>query len=133
MLFQQRLVAKYAGREINLKKLLCHELSSVPFAIADTAGNLSSTNKAALGKLLEQDVSVETLPTKSTLVHFCEKCTRVDVVFDMYQKESIKSGIRTIRASQSRPIHRKIDGRDVPLLVNWKQFIDLAGNKHNLT
>ena len=61
--------------------------------------------------------------------HFCERCTRVKVVFDRYRKGSIKSGTRAKRASQSRPIRRKIDGRDVPLLVNWKQFIDLAGNK----
>ena len=55
-----------------------------------------------------------------------------DVVFDMNRKESIKSGTRAKRASQSRHIRGKIDGRDVPLLVKWKQFIDLAGNKHNL-
>ena len=37
VLFHRFLVAKYAGREIDLKKLLCHELSPVPLAIA---GNL---------------------------------------------------------------------------------------------
>ena len=63
--------------------------------------------------------------------NFCERCTRVDV-FDKVPEE-VKPGTRAKRASQSRPIRRKIDGRDVPLLVNWKQFIDLAGNKHNLT
>ena len=30
LLFRRLLVAKYAGREIDLKKLLCHELSPVP-------------------------------------------------------------------------------------------------------
>ena len=65
--------------------------------------------------------------------HFCERCTRVDVVFDRYRIESIKSGTRAKQASQSRPIRRTIDGRDVPLLVNWKQLIDLADNKCNLT
>ena len=168
MFFKRLLEAKYAGREIDLKKLLCHELSPDPLAIADTAGNLRPTNKAALGKLLEEDVRVETLPTTElktcTIIdgqamaqavgrpagsetfgdlsdafsdavfnNFCERCTRVDVVFDGYRKESIKSGTRAKRASQSRPIRRKNDGRDVPLLVNWKQFIDLAGDKHNLT
>ena len=38
--------------------------------------------------------------------NFCEKCTRVDVVFDRYRKESIKSGTRAKRTSQSRPMRR---------------------------
>ena len=136
VLFQRLLVAKYAVREINLKKLLCHELSLVPLAIADTAGNLRPTNKAALGKLLQEDVRVETLPTTElktcTVIDgqamaqatgkpagsktfgdfsdafsdavfnkFCERCTKVDAVFDRYRKESIKSGTRAKRASQS--------------------------------
>ena len=63
VLFQRLLVATYAGLEIDLRKMLCHALSPVPLAIADTAGNLRPTNKAALGKLLEEDVRVETLPT----------------------------------------------------------------------
>ena len=46
--------------------------------------------------------------------HFCERSTRVDVVFDRYRKESIKSGTRAKRAGQSRPIRRKNDGSDVP-------------------
>ena len=37
VLLQRLLVAKDAGREMDLKKLLCHELSPVPFTIADTA------------------------------------------------------------------------------------------------
>ena len=65
--------------------------------------------------------------------YLCERCTRVDVVFDRYRKESIKSGIRAKRAGQSRPIRRNIDGRDVALPVNWKQFIDLTEKKSNLT
>ena len=73
VLFLRFLVAKYAGREIDLKKLLCHELSPVPLAIADTAGNLCPTNKAALGKLLEEDVRVETLPTTKL-----KTCTMID-------------------------------------------------------
>ena len=63
VLFQRLMVAKNAGSEIDLKKLLCHELSPVPLAISDTAVNLRSTIKAALAKLLKEDVSVETMPT----------------------------------------------------------------------
>ena len=45
VLFQRLLVARYTGREIDLKKLLCHKLSPVPLAIADTAGNLRPTKR----------------------------------------------------------------------------------------
>ena len=50
VLFQRLLVAKDAGREIVLKKLLCHELSPVPLAIADTAGNLRPTKQGCTWK-----------------------------------------------------------------------------------
>ena len=73
VLFQRFLVAKYAGHEIDPKKLLCHELSPVPLVLADTARNLRPTNKAALGKLLEEDVRVETLPTTEL-----KTCTMID-------------------------------------------------------
>ena len=64
-LFQRLLVAKESGRDVDLKNLLSHELTNVPLSLADTAGNLRPTNKAALGKILENGVSVEVLPESS--------------------------------------------------------------------
>ena len=52
-LFQRLLVAADAGRDLDLKTLLCQELSPVPLSLADTAKNLRPSNKAALGKILE--------------------------------------------------------------------------------
>lgn len=46
-LFQRLLVAKDSGRDVDLKNILSHELTPVPLALADTAGNLRPTNKAA--------------------------------------------------------------------------------------
>ena len=71
--FQRLPVAKDAGRGIDVKKLLCHELSPVPLSTANTAGNLRSADKAALGKIPEEDVSVETLPTTEL-----KTCTIID-------------------------------------------------------
>ncbi|MES9882793.1 MAG: hypothetical protein ABW185_18145 [Sedimenticola sp.] len=59
--------------------------------------------------------------------------SRLDVVFDRYNADSIKSGTRTHRAGiRSRAIRRIIDSRDVPLPVNWKRYIDSPENKANL-
>ena len=51
-----------------------HELSAVPLSLADRGGNLrSSLNKAALGKILQEGVSFETLPTTKH-----KSCTIID-------------------------------------------------------
>ncbi|KAG0714898.1 hypothetical protein GWK47_013197 [Chionoecetes opilio] len=66
LMFQRLLVAQDSERDIDLKSLLSHELTPVPLSLADTAGRLRPTNKAALWKILEDGVTVEVLP-KSTL------------------------------------------------------------------
>jgi hypothetical protein len=66
VLFQRLLVAKDAGCDIDLRNVLCHELSPVPLAIADTAGYVRPTNKAALAKILEEAVTVAALPAAVT-------------------------------------------------------------------
>ena len=61
-LFQRLLVAANAGRDLDLKTLLCHESLTVPLSYADKAKNLRPMNKAALGIILEEGVCSETLP-----------------------------------------------------------------------
>ena len=168
-LFQRLLTAQSSGRTINLQELLQHELFPVPLALADTAGNLRSTQKSALAQILEDGVAYDSLPPANgrqtftiidgqALVQAIGKskraktfadladvfvqavfryangnCTRVDVVFDRYDGESIKTGARNKRAgSARRPIRRIIESGDVPLSTNWKQFIDLPENKADL-
>ncbi|KAG0710562.1 hypothetical protein GWK47_022565 [Chionoecetes opilio] len=65
LLFQRLHVAQDSGRDIDLKSLLSHELTPVPLSLADTAGRRRPTNKAALGKILEDGVNVEVVPKSS--------------------------------------------------------------------
>lgn len=57
---------------------------------------------------------------------------RIDVVFDRYRDETIKGATRTRRSKSARPIRRPIESRDVPLPINWNNFISLAENKADL-
>ena len=54
--------------------LLQHELFPVPLALADTAENLRSTQKAALGHVLEECVAFENLPPANGM----PTCTVID-------------------------------------------------------
>jgi len=69
---------------------------------------------------------------RSVFSHFSETCSRVDVVFDRYEASTVKDGTRLQWTGKSRPIRRKIENSDVPLPVNWKQFIDHPENKQDL-
>lgn len=57
---------------------------------------------------------------------------RIDVVFDRYRHESIKSTTRQRRSKTTRPIRRVIEGRGVPLPDSWSNFIALPANKADL-
>lgn len=72
-LFQKLLVAKDAGREIDLARLLEHELSSVPMSLCNTLGDLRKTDKSSLGKVLQNEVTQSSLPTSAR-----STCTLID-------------------------------------------------------
>ena len=57
ILFQQPLVQKIQDEMLIWKKHLSPELT--PLSLADMAGNLRSINKTALGKILENRVTVQ--------------------------------------------------------------------------
>ena len=59
-LFQRLFVAKSSGRNIDLPRILQHELFPVPLSLEDTAGELHHSQKSALGQILEAGISVET-------------------------------------------------------------------------
>ena len=135
-------------------------------SLADTAGTLHHAQKSALGHILEEGISVETLPasdiktctilngqalvqvigkpktattfgdlarefSSACLSYLRRPCTRVDVVFDRYEKDSIKAGTRAFRkgVGSKRPVRRIINDTEVPLPNNWNQFINLEENK----
>ena len=60
------------------------------------------------------------------------KYQRVDIVFDRYREETIKSPTRTRRTKAAQPIRRLVEGRDVPLPKNWTNFLSLPDNKADL-
>ena len=64
--------------------------------------------------------------------HFSDSCTRVDVLFDRYVKNSIKGGTRDKRKEKkSTGIRRNVDNRD-QRIGNWERFIILEDNKASL-
>ena len=64
--------------------------------------------------------------------HFSDSCTRVDVLFDRYVKNSIKGGTRDKRKEKkSTGIRCNVDSRD-QRIGNWERFIILEDNKASL-
>ena len=64
--------------------------------------------------------------------HFSDSCTRVDVLFDRYVKNSIIGGTRDKRKEKkSTGIRRNVDTRD-QRIGNWERFIILEDNKASL-
>ena len=66
-LYQRLLVAKEAGRDVDLNEILSHELSPVPLALADISGTMRPTNKAVLGSILQSHGIVEKQIPMATL------------------------------------------------------------------
>ena len=54
---------------------------------------------------------------------------RIDVVFDRYRTQSIKSGKRKKKSKSVQPIRRVIESRNVPLPSNLPCFLSLLENK----
>ena len=59
--------------------------------------------------------------------------SRVDVVFDRWEEQSLKDNTRSVRRGTLAQIRRMITGRDVPLPKNMAQFLDLGENKADLS
>ena len=51
---------------------------------------------------------------------------RIDVVFDRYRPESIKSDTRSKRSKGTRPSRKLIEDNSVPLPNSWPDFIALS-------
>ena len=67
-LFRQMILVA-ESRSVNLKDVLVHPLGPLPWALANADGSLRKTNKAALARELEKNVSpAEAIPTPSTCI-----------------------------------------------------------------
>ena len=108
------------SRKVNMRDVLAHPLGPLPWSLANADGSLRKTNKAALARELEKNVSpTEHIPTpskciidgmslvqkmngdnrtftqvaKSALMRVLQEGTqseRIDVVFDVYCQTSVK-------------------------------------------
>ena len=56
----------------------------------------------------------------------------IHVLFDRYEKNSIKAGTRERRTKTTRPIRRVIENQNVPLPTSWPNFLALPENKADL-
>ena len=54
-----RLLIVANARQVNLREILCFELSAVPYSLVHTDGTLRKTTKSDLFQILEKDVTVE--------------------------------------------------------------------------
>ena len=110
------------SRQLHVKDVLAHPLSPLPWALANADVSLRKTNKAALARELERNVSpAEDIPDSSTCIidgmslvqrmngnnktfaqlakslmslvlHDGSQSHQIDVVFDVYRDTSIKHG-----------------------------------------
>jgi hypothetical protein len=64
--------------------------------------------------------------------HFRDGCTRVDVIFDAYKDNSIKTATRQKRSGKTRKVRRIVDSGSVVLPYSWPSFLALEENKINL-
>ncbi|KAJ8384450.1 hypothetical protein AAFF_G00204710 [Aldrovandia affinis] len=115
------------SRHLQMSDVLSHSLGPLPWALANGDGTLRKTNKAVLAKELEKQVlPAETIPGSSAtiidgmslvqkmkgndqtfsqraasaltqILHEGARSQRIDVVFDVYQEDSIKNAERANR------------------------------------
>ena len=123
---QMLLIAQ--NRKLDMQEVLEYPLGPKPWALANPDGTLKKTGKATLGKHLEKEVAKLPTGSRATVVDAMaivqsihgENLTfdelsdsivkkilnegwgsaQIDVVFDLYQEESIKAAERVNRGSQ---------------------------------
>ena len=146
-LFGRLLIASNT-RNIDLRDVLTYELSPVPCALAHTDGTLRKSNKSILLTVLEDGVQVlPRLPCDNGTSTFGKmashyfntvtaplgknNCSRVDIVFDRYEKvDSIKESER--RRGSTSGYEIKIAGPHTAVPKNWNAYISNPVNKINI-
>lgn len=134
-----RLLIPSNTRNIDLRDVLTYELSPVPCALAHTDGTLRKSNKSILLTVLEDSVQVlPRLPCDNGTSTFGKmashyfntvtaplgknNCSRVDIVFDRYEKvDSIKESER--RRGSTSGYEIKIAGPHTAVPKNWNAYI----------
>jgi len=143
-----------------MSDVLAHPMGPLPWALANGDRSLRKTNKAAIARELEKSVSpAEVIPEPSitiidgmslvqkmkgndqTFAQLAEsalakvlqegaKSQRIDVVFDVYKKTSIKDAERTNRGADSGIQFRNIaPGHNIQ---QWRKLLYSSANKASL-
>ncbi|KAK5924834.1 hypothetical protein CgunFtcFv8_017412 [Champsocephalus gunnari] len=139
------------NRKLHIRDVLVHPLGPLPWALSNSDGSLRKTNKAALARELEKNVSpAEDMPEPSACIidgmslvqklkgddktfqqlaetalslalHEGARSRRIDVVFDVYWKTSIKNAERCNRGATSGTQWKNIaPGHNIH---QWRKFL----------
>jgi hypothetical protein len=149
------------SRKMDMLDVLSHPLGPIPWALANPSGTMKTTGKSVFGNHLEGKVhpaeaitephatiidamalirkahgenhTFEELSDKllTQILYTGQKSNRIDVVFDVYREQSIKTAERECRASQSGIVFTQI--RPGHTIRNWKGLLDCTESKNNLT
>ena len=145
------------SRHLDLQEVLGHPLGPIPWSLAMSEGSLRKTNKAALAKALTNDGMVaENIPRLSATIidgmslvqrlkgdnqtfaevadsclthalHEGENSQQIDVVFDVYRKQSIKNAERSNRGATEGLEFKNISrGHKIR---QWRKFLRSSSNK----
>lgn len=148
------------SRKVNMRDVFAHPLGPMPWALANADGSLRKTNKAALARELEKNVSpAEHIPTPSTsiidgmslvqkmngnnktfaqmaklaltqILHEGAQSERIDVVFDVYHHTSIKDAERLNRGGDTTLQYKNLAGGHH--VQQWRKFLCSPTNKTSL-
>jgi len=148
------------SRDLNISDVLAHPLGPLPWALANGDGSLRKTNKAALARELEKNVSpAEVIPQPSATIidgmslvqkmkgndqtfaqlaesvllmvlHEGTQSQRIDVVFDVYKETSIKDAERCNRGASMAIQFKSIAPGHN--IQQWRKLLCSSTNKANL-
>ena len=148
-------------RKLDLQEVLCYPLGSKPWSLANADGTLKKTDKASLSRHIEKQSIKIDIPTgkRATVVDAMaivqkvhgENLTfdelsqtvlkqiltdghgseRIDVVFDVYVKQSIKTAERVNRGSKEGIVFNCIKGGHH--IKNWRRLLSSTETKTRLT
>ncbi|XP_035674790.1 uncharacterized protein LOC118414705 [Branchiostoma floridae] len=149
------------SRKLQLRDVLRHPLGPLPWSLATADGSLRKTTKSTLAKEVQKNVpAADNIPHPSAciidgmalvqrlkadqktfsevadslldmILHEGSHSSRIDVVFDVYRQESIKSAERERRGSECGSEFRNIQPEHK--VLQWRKFVLNPKNKTSLT
>lgn len=149
------------NRKLDMQEVLCYPLGQKPWALANADGTLKKTGKSSLGKHIEKEMATTDTVSgrRATIVDAMgivqkvhgEQLTfdelsdrilkqiltdgrgseRIDVVFDMYRDQSIKTAERINRGSSQGIVFHEI--KSGHRIKNYKRLLTSTESKAKLT